>query len=313
MTRDLPALGWLTLDLVRRLFREPQVVRSLLWPILLVPITLMGTVLAFVWIEGAWPVAVDHDLDPALTSAFEEAGFTVVTVDDPRAAVRDDGFRYGTDGRTVFTGAARGRALQVERVVRNHRGAPWTIAAERPPDTGRTGQGDPIMGVIGVMFVLFGIVFGAGMVARDRDDGTLEVQLATGVGRWVHGAARLLAGTVVLVVHYALALLVLRAILGIDDVGAVARNGLSSCAAGVAIGLTVIGRGGLKNGFGAPLASGVTAGTSLVVVGLIAPGAGQHVPIACLLAGGSGWTALITGSAVSAAAVALFTYRSARA
>lgn len=311
MIRDLAALQWLTLDLVRRLLREPQVVRSLLWPVALVPLTLMCTVLGYVWLEGNWPLAVDADLSPALEQAFIDEGLDLRIVPDPREAVLNGGFRYGTNGTVLYASAARGRTLQIERIMRQAKKAPWTVGPTRPP-TADERQGGRVMGVIGVLFVLFGVVFGAGMVARDRDDGTLEAQLATGVARWVHGASRLLAGTVVLVLHYGLAILVLRAILGVDDHGAVARNGVAACSGGVATGLLAIGRGGLKNGFSGPLAAGLTVATLMAGAGLVVPTVGRHVPVASLLTDGNGWTALGGAVAYGSLAVFVFTVRSAR-
>lgn len=309
--RDGRALLWLTLDLIRRLLREPQVVRSLLWPVALVPLTLMMTVFGFVWLEGDWPVALAPETPVEVVQELAEQGFTTVPVDDIHAAVLTGGFRYGTDGDVLYVQAARGRALQVERVLREVKGASWQMGPARPPVANER-QGARVMGVIGVLFVLFGVVFGAGMVARDRDDGTLEAQLAAGIGRWVHGASRLLAGTTVLAVHYTLAVLVLDAILGIEDVPMVLRNGLAACAGGVSIGLLAIGRGGLKNGFSGPLATALTVATLAAGLGLVVPSVGQHVPVANLLTTGSGWSALFSAILCGAGTVLVFTHRSAR-
>ncbi|MCB9674142.1 MAG: ABC transporter permease subunit [Alphaproteobacteria bacterium] len=312
MTDDLRALTWITADLARRLLREPQVVRSLLWPIALVPLTLMFTVFGFVWLEGDWPVAVQDGVDPAVVAALEEGGFQVARVPDARAAVADGGFRSGTDGETVYAGAIRGRVLQVERVLREHRGASWKVA-EPPPPKADESQGGRVMGVIGVLFVLFGVVFGAGMVARDRDDGTLEAQLALGVRRWVHGTARWIAGTAVLAGHYLLAMAVLHAILGIEDPLRVGRNGLAACAGAVAIGLFVVGRAGLKSGFSGPLASGLSIATGLAAAGAALPAVGRLLPVASLLTASTGWLPLGGALGLGAVAIALFTFRSARA
>ncbi|MCB9669466.1 MAG: ABC transporter permease subunit [Alphaproteobacteria bacterium] len=308
---DLRALAWLTIDLVRRLLREPQVVRSLLWPVALVPLTLMLTVFAYVWLEGDWPVGVGPSTPTEVVERLKDEGFTTVPVEAPRDAVLTGGYRYATDGDTLWVSAARGRTLQVERVLREAKGARWRMGPAIPPNANEE-QGGRVMGVIGVLFVLFGVVFGAAVVARDRDDGTLEAQLATGTARWIHGASRWLAGTFVLALHYGLAILVLHAILGVSDAGPVTRNGFAACSGGVAVGLLVIGRGGLKNGFSGPLATGLTVATLLAGLGLLAPGVARHVPIASLLAGGDGWTALGSACALGGLAVGMFTLRSAR-
>jgi ABC-type Na+ efflux pump permease subunit len=312
VTRDLTALGWSTVDLVRRLMREKHVVRSLLWPIALVPITLMFTVFGFVWLEGDWPVGVQAGADPSVATALRDAGFTPVEVADARSAVLNGTTRTATDGQTVWAASMRGRALQIERALRVRAGADWMVARARPPVADQS-QGSRVMGVIGVLFVLFGVVFGAGMVARDRDDGTLEAELALGVRRWVHGAARWVAGSVVLLAHYALAVLVLHAILGVEGAWQVARHGIAACAGSVAVGLLVVGRAGLKAGFSGPLASGLALASGLVAVGLVAPAVGGWLPIASMLAGGDGFAPLVGALALGAAAIAVFTRRSASA
>jgi len=312
MKDDLRALAWITADLMRRLLREPQVSRSLLWPIALGPLTLMFTVLGFVWIEGDWPVAIDAGVDSALEAALEDRGFTVARVEDAREAVSSGNFRTGTDGETVYAGAIRGRVLQVERVLRERAGAPWMIAQPAPPRADES-QGARVMGVMGMLFTLFGVVFGAGMVARDRDDGTLEAQLALAVRRWVHGTARWVAGSALLMAHYALAMGVIHAILGIDTLLPVALNGLAACSASVAVGLFVIGRAGLKAGFSGPLASGISIATGLAALGVALPPVGTQLPIASLMAGGSGFAPMVGALGFGAAAIVLFTVRSARA
>ncbi len=311
LSDDLRALTLIGADIVRRFLREPQVVRSLLWPIALVPLTLMFTVLGFVWFEGDWPVAVDEEAPAALVTALEDQGFTVRRVPDAREAVEAGGFRTSTDGRTVYAGAIRGRVLQVERVVREHVGSSWRVARPTPPRADES-QGGRVMGVIGVLFVLFGVVFGAGMVARDRDDGTLESHLALGVRRWVHGSARWLAGSAVLALHYGLAIAVLHAILGVEHFGDVARNGLAACGGAVAVGLFVVGRAGLKSGFSGPLASGLSIATGLTAVGVALPSVGRHLPISSMLTDGSGWLPLAGSVGMGVLAVVLFTWRSAR-
>jgi ABC-type Na+ efflux pump permease subunit len=309
---DLRALALIAVDIVRRFLREPQVVRSLLWPIALVPLTLMFTVLGFVWFEGDWPVAVDSGASAELVAALEDRGFTVRSVPDAREAVETGRFRTGTDGETLYAGAIRGRVLQVERVLREQVGATWMIARPVAPRADET-QGARVMGVIGVLFVLFGVVFGAGMVARDRDDGTLESQLALGVRRWVHGTARWLAGTTVLALHYGLAIAVLHAILGIEGFWSVARNGLAACAGSVAVGLFVVGRAGLKSGFSGPLASGLSIATGLAALGVGLPAVGRFVPVSSMLTDGSGWIPLVGAAGMGTLAILLFTWRSARA
>lgn len=310
--KDLRALVWITGSLVRRLLREPQVVRSLLWPIALGPITVVITVLVWVWLEGDWPIAVDPNTPAEIVQVLEAERWVPILVPDAREAVAGGSYNLGTDGRTVFAARDRGRTLELERVLRQYYGAPWMPGKPFDLRYDPT-QGAKLTGVLGFLFVLFGVVFGAAMVARDRDDGTLEAEVALGVRRWVHGAARWLAGTFVLSLHFLLAIAVVDALMGIEDVGALMRVGTSACSASVAIGLLVIGRGGLASGFSGPLAAGITIATALASFGLTPlPGAGV-LPIATLISGGDGWIPLGLSMLFALVAIAVFTRRSARA
>lgn len=309
--RDLRALTWLTSSLVRRLLREPQIVRSLLWPIALGPITLVLTVLVWVWIEGDWPVAVDPSTPIEVVQTLRSEGIVISPVEDAREAVASGRYNLGTDGHTVFAAADRGRTLELERVLRKRVDAPW-MAAEPVPPRYDPEQGAKVTGVLGFLFVLFGVVFGAGMVARDRDDGTLEVELALGVRRWVHGTARWLAGTGVLALHFVLAVAVLDALMGIQQPLRLVANGTAACGTAVAIGLLVIGRGGLKSGFSGPLAAGISLATGLAAVGIVQPPGAAGIPIASLLSPGAGPGALAASLLVATVAITVFTLRSAR-
>jgi hypothetical protein len=69
----------------------------------------------------------------------------------------------------------------------------------------------------------------------------------------------------------------------------------------------------LKAGFSGPLASGLALASGLVAVGLVAPAVGGWLPIASMLAGGDGFAPLVGALALGAAAIAVFTRRSASA
>ncbi len=304
----MKALGWLTLDAVRRLLREPQVVRSVSWPIALVPLTLMLTILAYAGWGGTHPVAITARTPFAVVEQLHAEGFPTVEVSDPRSEVQRGRFRYGVDtGDRLYVASGWGRALQVERAVRIALGAPWRAAPDPPPTIDRR-RGAGLMVVLGMIFVLFGVVFGAGMVARDRDEGTLEVLLAAAVPRWVHGASRWLAGTVVLTAAYTVGLLVIHAIIGVEPMGAVLRHGGAACAAGVALGVAAAGWKRTM-GFGSALARGIGGATGMAALGAAAPALAAHLPVASLVAGGDGWTPVGSAALLGAGAVAVFTAR----
>ena len=310
--KDLRALAWITGSLVQRLLREPQVVRSLLWPIALGPITVVLTVLVWVWLEGEWPVAIDPTTGADIVELLEAERWVPILVPDAREAVASGAYNLGTDGHTVFAARDRGRTLELERILRNHHGAPWMPGRPAALVYDPT-QGAKLTGVLGFLFVLFGVVFGAAMVARDRDDGTLEAEVALGIRRCVHGAARWLAGSFVLSLHFLLAIAVVDALMGIQDVWALIRLGTSACSASVAIGLLVIGRGGLSAGFSGPLAGGIAIATALASLGLTALPGTSALPIATLISGGDGWLPLGVSVVLAIVAIAVFTHRSARA
>lgn len=312
LARDLRALVWITASLIRRYLREPHVVRSLIWPIAIGPVTIVLTVLVFVWLEGDWPIAIDDGTPPDIVALIEREGFVGIEVPDARQAVASGRYNLGTDGHTVYAAADRGLTLELERILRTEAGAPWRAGKPREPEYSPE-QGARVTGIVGCLFVLFGVVLGAGTVARDRDDGTLEAELALGVGRWVHGTGRLLAGSLVLVVHFALAIAVFNALMGIEQPLALLRVGIGACVMSVTIGLTVIGRGGLKSGFSGPLAAGIAAATAMAAVGVTRNPLAAMLPIASLIAGGDGWLPLLSSGIAGMLAVVLFTIRSARA
>jgi ABC-type transport system involved in multi-copper enzyme maturation permease subunit len=162
------------------------------------------------------------------------------------------------------------------------------------------------------IYALYGVVFGAAMVARDRDQGTLEVELSLPVPAWTHGASRWIAASLVLASWMVLGVAAFVAWIGVEDPGAVVRIGLAAATGAVALGLGSVGRAGLKVGFASSLAAGLTAASALFGLGYAAPDIGVHLPLGSIVAGGDGWTPLAVSAALGVAAVALFALRTAR-
>ena len=136
----------------------------------------------------------------------------------------------GTDGKTLWgvrhaVGRPRGRSRSCGS-GRGPIGVPIPIA----PPTARSqfARGDIVCAVLALLFVLYGLVFGLGGVARDRDDGTLEMELSLPIPRWVGGMARWIASTLVLSVFYTVSVWMLAALLPVPGMGAVIRNGIAA-------------------------------------------------------------------------------------
>lgn len=281
------ALVLLTLSTMRRLLREGMVLRSMVWPSMVVMITLTATIAALAAYRPARRVAVP-EARPELTQWLEEAGFQVHPVADPRSAVAAQQHPVGTDGRTLWARGTSTTALDVEHVLRVHQGASWVPhAPEDLPDlkAGRR-QGRMISRILVLLFVMYGTVFGLGGVARDRDDGSLEAELSLPIPRWIGGLARWLASTLILSVFFSLSVVMLAAVIGVARAPAMLLHGVAACGAGVAIGLIVVGTAGIKQGFSGPIAAALTA--IIAVAGVGAYLQLGWLPIASVFVGGSG-------------------------
>ncbi|MEM6929486.1 MAG: ABC transporter permease subunit, partial [Myxococcota bacterium] len=189
----------LTGSMVQRLLREGMVLRSLVWPGLVASLTLMITVAFLALTRPSRNVAVTPDVPAELVSAFAERRFALESyVDDDavRKAVEDGDISIGTDGVTLWVRGSSIASLEVENILRTHLGARWMPMPDPLPDASRASlAGRNIVRVLGMLFVMYGAVFGLGGVARDRDNGSLEAELALPVPRWISGFARWLAST----------------------------------------------------------------------------------------------------------------------
>ena len=307
--RTLYALGLLTTNLVRRMLREGLVLRSLTFPLAITAGALLGTP-AVVAVGGTPPVIVTSDpaLVPALTRALSGREITVLVDADPAAFVASGRARAGTDGHRVWTMGLRAETLMIESADRETLNAPWKFdPVTRLPD-GSVGArlGTMIGRLLSGVFAMYGVVIGAGTVARDRDDGTLAAELSLPIPHWVHGASRWIAGSLVLAAFSATGVVLFTALIGNTDPAALARSAAAADATATALGLWAVGRAGLRGGFAGPLAAGLTGATAIFGVGYRWPAIGAWIPIASLATDGDGWAPLGASLLVGLAAIVSF-------
>lgn len=305
LVRSVRALVLLTGASLRRMLREGLVLRSMIWPGLVTCITLAATLFIAATLRPGRTVGVSEDADPGLVAELVAAQFDVQTVDDPATAVRDGALSLGTDGHALWIYGTPPSALELESILRTRVGASWKpMPMPLPEARGGQAGGDVGCRVLGLLMVLYGLVFGLGGVARDRDDGSLDAELALPVPRWVGGLARWIASTAILTWFYALSVLVFGALMPVSAPWELVRHGMAATGTAVAIGLAVVGGAGLKQGFSGPLALGMTLATGLASVGgvLHTP----WLPIASLFGGGSGWSAIAVSLLVGAGSALLY-------
>jgi hypothetical protein len=310
----LPALLLLTADHVRRLLREGIVLRSLVFPVTLVLVAVMGTVAFVVQVKPPQVAALSPDVaTPELVQGIEGDGFAVRVTPDPGAAVRDGTAVIGTDGATLWIGQHQPPPPLEER-LRERLGASWRphhpqqlrAAAIQGSDAPRQ-----LAVFVCALFSLYGVVFGAGGIARDRDQGTLDAELSVALPHVVHGLARWLAGSVVLAGFYAVSVWALHAVMGVGDVNGIVLHGAAAAGAATAIGLLVIGRSGLDRGFAGPMSGGLVLVFGLLSAGL-AGGVARVLPIASVLAhDASPWPPLALAATTGLLAAVVFARRTA--
>lgn len=282
----LRALLWLIQAQLLRIAREGLVVRALAWPGLLTALTLAASsavVLAF-YADKAIAIEPGH---PEIVQELQEKGLQVQEVGDPQALLET-----GEVPRAAWTvdhhwhlGTLRAGRLTLtsEATLRQHIDANWLLRTPKP-------GGRPVelratvrvlMGMLGVLFALYGVVFGAASLSRDRADGSLEAELALPVPRALHSLARTLSATLALGVGVALTVGLLDAMLGVQQPGAwiaaVSLAGVTTTALGQAWMSAV--RGESLTG---PLSRGMTLALGGIALGFRWPELGRHLPLASL-------------------------------
>lgn len=300
------ALGLLVASLVQRMLREPMVLRSLLFPIGISAGTLVAVLLGVTVVRAPPVVAFPPGhADPALVEALRWLDLGVVEAEDPAKMAETGWARVGVargdcaaDGRCAFTVFTRGPspdAVRVEQLLRDRGGARWQMVADTrlPGAVAAQAFGARVARMLGGVFALYGVVVGAGLVARDRDEGTLGVEFASPIPRWMPGLARFFAATTVLGVFGGASLAVFHALVGVPGFAAASRHLVAASGASVAIGLLGMAAAGARGGFAAPLGFALTAAFAAFVSGNLVPSLAPFTPIASLYSDGSGYPPLI--------------------
>ncbi|TNE86728.1 MAG: hypothetical protein EP330_20710 [Deltaproteobacteria bacterium] len=305
---NLRALFWLTVTLVQRLSREGMIVRSLVFPTTLVIGTLLATLAVMAAIQSPSTVAMVPG-DPA-SALVDEAGFTVVETETPREAVERRMVWAAVVGDDIVTRNETPELRRLESMVREARGSAWRPASAvlRPSNVESRPWALRIARLLAVLFTLYGGVFGAGMLARDREDGTLESELSMPIARWVPATARFVAGSAGLGLFFAGGVLLVDAVLDLAEPLTVIGHGVAASAGATAVGLASAGNATLKSGFSTTLAFSMTGITALGSVGLSNPNL-HFLPIASLSSEGSPVVPLMVALGFGLASSAWFAWR----
>lgn len=272
----------LVASLLTRALREGLIVRALAWPGLLTALAILVSAAAVALVQSSESVATS---DVELAEELEAHGLVVEIHADPEAALlaEDVDRAIWMNGQQSVLGLRHsGRtSLLIEAVLRDHVGSAWTI--ELPPIERRDERMGPVtrllMGMMAALFTLYGVVFGAASVLRDREDGTLEAERSLPVAEWTHGAARLAAAAALLGVGFALSLGLLHGLLSVDEPLAWLLVGCVAGLSGAAIGLGAMSR---AETLSRPLALGMSASMLLLGLGWSLPDLGRHLPIAAV-------------------------------
>lgn len=285
----LSALYWLTISLIVRLLRYGMIVRSLTFPGALIAITLLLTVGV---VSGTQPppiLAVTPNIESVyVDTAAKEVGLEMVVSTNPKKRVQKGRAAAGSDGVTYWVTGTNRTTLAGEHALRKALGSSWRPAIPHLPAPEQIQQlGTLIVRFLLGIFSLYGVVFGAAMIARDREDGSLEVERALPVPSWVHGTARLSAGALLLGAFATISIWLVQALVGVADSPEWLGHGYAACLTSLAFGLTSAGRARLNTGFGSALALGLTLTTAFLALGYVLPSVGKYLPLGSIATGGS--------------------------
>ena len=309
----MSAFFWLLVSSLQRLLREPRVVRSLAWPVFLSPVVMGGTLIVVALLnEPLRVVGVPQaGVDDGVAQALTDAGWTLVPTVDPEEAVRSGEIDLAIDGDRLWSQTNPRQTLELESVLRRQRGAAWRldpiVALPSPADLRRSS--DALLLTITLLFVLYGLAFGLGALAKDRDEQVLDIELTLPIRAWMPAAARWGAATLSLGAAVVLTVGLLQVFLPSNQPLDAAGRAIGGVAAAAAIGIAIVGGAGLKQGFSGPFAFGSFLVAGAFLAGPSAPAITRYVPIASILTDGPGWVSLLGGFVSGPIAALIFERR----
>ncbi len=312
MTQRRSGPLWLLADHVRRLVRDGLVVRSVVFPVVLLVVTVTATVAVVVLTTEAGVVAVSGAGNtPGLRAAVEAEGYGYLVVDDPGQAVRDLRAQIGTDGTTLWTAAAPAR---LEQHVRTALATAWVPEAPAPHDDRPDPQNDRgtrgMAVFLGMIFTLYGVVMGAGSLVRDRDEGTLDAELSLPISHLSQGLVRWLAPSIVLGLSYVYGVSLLASLMGLQEAAEIAQHGVAALSTGCALGLASAAGSGRQRGFAGAMSLGLVATFVLWGFGVGMRDAGLPIPVVSLISEGANpGLALVFATGVGLVSASIFAWR----
>jgi len=289
--------------------REGLVIRSLVFPIALTAGTHVVTLSLLVLTSPGNEIAIPKgSFDQELLSTLEQKGLKPLESTNVRKEVIDRRVKAGLHGRTVFSLGPLPEATLLESYLRRKSPESWQVNAlvEPPRASEIPGAGRLIARLLSAIYALYGVVIGAGMIARDRDDGTLHAEFLLPIPRAAIGASRWLGASIALCASQLPALLLWDALIGIPNLPQTLGHGAAASLASTAIGIAFIGGAGVKAGFSARLAGGLTLNFSLYVLGRMIPGLAPFLPVASLGSSEAPWGPLAAALLMAGAAILLF-------
>lgn len=304
----------LTFTTLRRFAREPRVVRSVMWPIFLVPVTLALTLLVLTAARTPLRVVAVLDSEAAIQSHLTSDGWTVLSVSDPHGAVQRGDAPVGTDGLTLWATGSSDRVAELDAAIRTVRRSAWRFESRRIPADPEAMReiAATAFQPLAMLYMLYALVFSLGSLARDADEQILDAELSLPIGAWVPAAARWSAAVITLGISHGLAIGMLQTILPANDPVAYLLRGTGAIAAAAAIGVAVAPGPGSRSGFSQPFALASIVLAAAFVAGPLVPG-GAYLPVASVRAGGAGASSLFLGLLAGPVAAQIFALRTRRA
>jgi len=307
----MKVLALLTWATIRRFVRESRVVRSLVWPTFLGPVTVSLTLVAVaLWRSPQRSATVPPDLDAAMEEALQDDGWVLIEDPDPGSAVRQGRSSLATDGHQVWSSTGPNSTLSLEYVVREVRGSGWRMRPVRVLPAHRDVQ---VMGGHGLrplafLYVLYAMVFTMGSLARDNDASILDVERSLPIPEWAPGLVRWVATVTVLSSAWCVTVLLMVVMMDAYEPTGHLLRGIGSIAAAAAVGLAVIGGSGLKQGFSSSFATGAFVVAGLVSIGLVTWRL-EWLPLIGILGNGTGPAALVIGLSMGPPAALFHAWR----